>query len=125
MAFAEALLLYARAPVGSPLSPLLSPLYSLCTVRKADTSPLAQDVPPELAAISGETRVPSLYGFMGAFVPVAFVILCLRLYARWRFTNIGIDDILVTVAFVRQTPPLPRREVGIHSELRADLSCHP
>jgi hypothetical protein len=92
-------------------------------LRKANTP--AQDVPPELAAISGETRVPSLYGFMGAFVPVAFVILCLRLYARWRFTNIGIDDILVTIAFVRQTPPLPRiREVGIHSELRADLSCH-
>jgi len=89
-----------------PSCPLPSPLSPLPSILSAKLTPPAQDVPPELAAISGETRVPSLYGFMGAFVPVAFVILCLRLYARWRFTNIGIDDILVTVAFVRQTPPL-------------------
>jgi hypothetical protein len=41
-----------------------------------------------------------LYGFMGSFFPVAFVIVFLRLYSRWRFTHIGKDDVLMVLALV-------------------------
>ncbi|KAK5657391.1 hypothetical protein OQA88_2961 [Cercophora sp. LCS_1] len=57
-------------------------------------------MPPGADPNSPESRVALLYGFMGAFVPVAFVILSLRLYSRWRFTTIGKDDVLVLIAFI-------------------------
>jgi len=49
---------------------------------------------------STESRVAQLYGFMGAFVPLAFIVLLLRLYSRWRFTGIGKDDVLVSITFI-------------------------
>jgi len=106
MAFAGSLI-YGRALVSFPplewhqYPPQQPPYYPLTSV---------QDLPPDLAAAAGESRVPLLYGFMGSFVPVAFVILVLRLYSRWRFTGIGKDDVLVTMSFVCPwllTPAVP------------------
>jgi hypothetical protein len=37
---------------------------------------------------------------MGAFAPLAFITVCLRMYTRWRFAKIGADDIAVLVGFV-------------------------
>jgi hypothetical protein len=48
----------------------------------------------------GGTRVPTMYGFIGAFVPAAIVAVFLRLYSRWRFVHVGIDDILIVVGLV-------------------------
>lgn len=60
----------------------------------------APPLPPGADANPAETRTALLYGFMGSFVPVAFITLSLRLYSRWRFTKIGKDDILAVVCFV-------------------------
>lgn len=59
-----------------------------------------------LTSIQGEsTRSALLYGFMGSFLPVAFITVCLRLYSRWRFTHIGKDDALIVVGLVKLLCP--------------------
>ncbi|KAK3312319.1 hypothetical protein B0H66DRAFT_525338 [Apodospora peruviana] len=46
------------------------------------------------------TRAGEIYGFMGAFGPLAFIAVSLRLYTRWRFAKIGADDYAILVGFV-------------------------
>ena len=48
-----------------------------------------------------QSRASTIYGFMGAFVPLAFMAVCLRLYTRFKFAKIGADDILISIGFVR------------------------
>ncbi len=52
-----------------------------------------------------ETKLALIYGFLAAFLPLAVVTVSLRLYARWRFTHVGKDDILVVVGLVRAGNP--------------------
>jgi len=51
-----------------------------------------------------------MYAFIGAFFPLAFIAVCLRLYSRWKFNHVGKDDVAIVVAFVRRTPALPTRD---------------
>ncbi|KAK3319594.1 hypothetical protein B0T19DRAFT_269382 [Cercophora scortea] len=50
-----------------------------------------------------QSRATTIYGFMGAFVPLAFMAVCLRLYTRFKFAKIGGDDIAITIGFVGYT----------------------
>ncbi|KAK0724611.1 hypothetical protein B0H67DRAFT_109238 [Lasiosphaeris hirsuta] len=50
-------------------------------------------------AIEPGTRLTIIYGFMGAFAPLSLVIISLRMYSRWRFTHIGLDDVFALVGF--------------------------
>ncbi|KAK3356411.1 hypothetical protein B0T25DRAFT_452048 [Lasiosphaeria hispida] len=47
-----------------------------------------------------ESRASTIYGFIGAFVPLAFIAIVLRLYTRFRFAKIGADDIAITIGFI-------------------------
>jgi hypothetical protein len=49
---------------------------------------------------TGETRAPALYGFMGAFGPLALITVVLRFYTRIRFAKLGWDDITIGVGMV-------------------------
>jgi len=42
-----------------------------------------------------------LYGFMGAFGPLALIAVSLRLYTRIRFAKVGADDVAIVIGFVR------------------------
>lgn len=67
---------------------------------------------------------------MGGFVPLAFIAVCLRLYTRWRFSNLGYDDLAVTVGFVScvldhaSNQPSNRNPDFIHGlDYRHSLRC--
>ncbi|KAK3939411.1 hypothetical protein QBC46DRAFT_438093 [Diplogelasinospora grovesii] len=47
-----------------------------------------------------DTRASTIYGFMAAFGPLAFVAVCLRLYTRLRFAKLGWDDLAVVVCLI-------------------------
>lgn len=48
-----------------------------------------------------ESRAGDVYAAIGVFFPVAFIAVSLRFYNRIRFSYIGVDDILILLAFVR------------------------
>ncbi|KAK3347048.1 hypothetical protein B0T25DRAFT_293520 [Lasiosphaeria hispida] len=50
-------------------------------------------------AIELGTRIAIIYGFMGAFAPLSFIIIFLRMYSRWRFSHIGLDDVFALLGF--------------------------
>ncbi|KAF2204470.1 hypothetical protein GQ43DRAFT_437893 [Delitschia confertaspora ATCC 74209] len=58
--------------------------------ENAPLTPSGQRVP---------NRFPQIHGFVGGFLPLATIFLCLRLYARWKFSYIGADDMLALVAY--------------------------
>ncbi|KAK0702311.1 hypothetical protein B0H67DRAFT_595472 [Lasiosphaeris hirsuta] len=53
-----------------------------------------------LAREVSESRASTIWGFMGAFVPLAFIAVVMRLYTRFRFAKIGGDDIAITIGFI-------------------------
>jgi len=85
-----------------PLSLVLDDklIMEFASILARQAPPPPPPLPPGADTNSTETRTALLYGFMGLFVPVAFLALSLRLYSRWRFTGIGGDDILAVVSFV-------------------------
>ena len=52
---------------------------------------------------TGENRAPTLYGFMGAFAPLALIAVVLRFYTRIRFAKLGWDDITIAMGMVLYT----------------------
>jgi hypothetical protein len=52
---------------------------------------------------TGESRAPTLYGFMGSFGPLALITVILRFYTRIRFAHLGWDDITIAIGMVLYT----------------------
>lgn len=52
---------------------------------------------------TGESRAPTLYGFMCSFAPVALVAVALRFYTRIRFAKLGWDDVTIGIGMILYT----------------------
>jgi len=47
-----------------------------------------------------DSRATTIYGFMGAFYPLAVAAFSLRVYTRLRFSSLGKDDVALLVGLV-------------------------
>lgn len=59
-----------------------------------------------------ESRRGDVYAAMGVFFPVAFIAVSLRFYSRIKFSYVGIDDVLILLAFVRHIAPATASTIG-------------
>ncbi|PMD43009.1 hypothetical protein L207DRAFT_579877 [Hyaloscypha variabilis F] len=50
-----------------------------------------------------DSRATTIYGFMGAFYPLAVAAFSLRVYTRLRFSSLGKDDVALLVGLILYT----------------------
>lgn len=65
--------------------------------------PILREHANNFANQAGQTppnRFPQIWGFMGAFLPLATIALVLRIVSRVKFSHVGADDISIIIAYV-------------------------